>query len=116
MNGFALLSTIYTAFARVATNTGVDAIDLCLVRTSGTLLTAIITIIINRKHVINEIPKKFRLLVFVRCILGLIAFTCLLLGCKYLPIFEVGIIFNMSPFVIAILAYLINREPVNRFT
>ena len=47
--------------------------------------------------------------------MGLIGFTCLVYGVVYLPIFIVAIVYNIAPFITAILGYLINNEAITRF-
>ena len=113
MNGFSLLSSLYMVLARIATNTGINAIDLCFVRTTGTFLSACFTVVYNKKNIISGVPTKWRLLVFCRSIMGFVAFTCALLACKYLPLFVVAIVWNLCPFIVALLAWLINGESVD---
>ena len=103
------------SLARIATNTGINPIDLCFTRTFFNLLIACGTVTYNKKHIIKDVPKEVRFLIFCRSVMGLIGFTCLLISCIYLPIFVVAIIFNLAPFLTAILGWFINNEPVTKF-
>jgi len=116
MNIYSLLATIYLGLSKIGTNTGINGIDLCFVRSFINFLVACGIVRYNQKHIINDIPVQYRLIVFFRSLMGLVGFTCLLFSAIYLPIFIIAIIFNLAPFLTAILGYFINNEPVTRFT
>ena len=55
MNLFCLCQVTYSSLAKYSTNSGVNAMDLCLVRTMINFTIAGITVRICKKHVINDV-------------------------------------------------------------
>lgn len=101
--------------SKVATNSGVGVFELCFIRTFINFLISLFTVKLSGKHVVRDVPKQLRVLVFARSIAGLIGFTCNILSLKYLPIFVQQIVFNTAPFWTAILGFLILGTNVTSF-
>ena len=116
MNIYAILTVVYQGFAKVATNSGVNPVDLCFIRTFINLCISIFNVILHQKHVLNDLPKAERPWVYLRAFFGFIGFTLLLFSVMYIPIFIVNIIINIAPFITAILAYFINNEAITKLT
>ena len=114
MNLYAFTSICYQSFAKVATNNGVNSVDVCLIRTFVNFLVSVYTVTHNKKHVFDDVKPEFRSTLLLRSILGVIGFTLMVFATKYLPIFIVTIIFNTSPFWTAIFAFLILSAPIHR--
>jgi len=83
---------------------------------SFVLLVASLTVAFTRKNIIQEVPKEQRLILLVRSLFGIVAFTALLYSTLYIPLVIITIVVNTAPFYIAILGYIINREHVSIFT
>ena len=85
-----IFGSIYQAFVKEAIGyTDVHIFDMCFVRASINLLVAICTVTANRKHIINDLPPKYRKIVFVRSCMGLIGFTSVVFSLKMIPVFIV---------------------------
>ena len=57
MNIVAVSQVFYKSFTKVAIATGVDPIDLSLIRTSFNLMVALTGVIYNKKNVLKEVKK-----------------------------------------------------------
>ena len=87
MQTYNLTSVLYLGMSKVATNSGVGAIELCFFRTSINFLISLVTVKLSGKHVLNDVPVELRKYVFARSVAGLIDFTCIILSQQYLPMF-----------------------------
>ena len=63
----------------MATNSGVNVIDLCFVRTFINFLTAVVTTSVAKQKV-WAIPEEQRGPLMIRCVIGLIGFTSMVYG------------------------------------
>ena len=115
MNLFCLCQVTYSSLAKASTNSGVNAMDLCLVRTMINFTIASITVKICKKHVIKDVQKEAWRRLILRCCLGLISFTTFVFALMYLSVSMTNIIINTSPFWTAILCYLVARTKVSIF-
>lgn len=102
MNIFCLLTIVYQSVAKMATNSGVDPMDLCLVRTFLNFCLSCVTVTWLKSDICG-VPKEDRGLLAFRSLTGIIGFTGLVFAVQILPISMVGIIFNTAPFWTAIL-------------
>ena len=100
--------------AKISMKSGVNVIDLCLMRTFVNFMIAIFTMIVAKKRPLGDLPSDCRFLLFVRSVAGLIGFTTLVIGVFYIPISIAAIIFGMTPFWTAILGYYINNTDVQK--
>ena len=110
LNSFCVI--IYQSMAKITMKSGVNVIDLCLMRTFVNFMIAIITMMVSKKRPLEDLPKESRFLLFVRSFAGLIGFTTQVIGVFYIPISIVAIIICTTPFWTAILSYLINGTEV----
>ena len=112
MNIYNLLLISYSTITKVATNTGINVIDLCLFRMTFNFAFAIAAVAKAGKHIIHDVPKQHRFALFVRTLFGLCAIICLIYAVKLLPMFIVSIVSNTMPFWASLLGYLILSESV----
>lgn len=115
MQTYNITSVIYQGMAKVGTNSGVGAVELCFVRTFINFMISLITVKYSGKHVVNDVPKELRKMVFLRSIAGLLGFTCMVLSLQFLPIFISQIVFNTAPFWTAILGFFMLGTSVSSF-
>lgn len=80
MQTYCITSVLYLGMSRVATNSGVGAIELCFIRTSINFLISIGTVGYSGKHVIKDVPAEKRNYLLARSIAGLIGFTCMIMS------------------------------------
>jgi len=87
---------------------------MCFVRASVNLLVAIFTVTVNKKHIFNDLPDKYRKLVLIRSCMGLIGFTSVVFSLKMIPVFIVQTINNTNPFWIGIMGYYFLGDAVKK--
>ena len=97
----------------MATNSGVDVIDLCFIRTAINFLTCLVTVSVSNQNVF-DVPVEKRLPVLIRCVAGLGAFTCMVYSVQLLPIFMSNVIVNTAPFWTAIISYWLLGDQLTR--
>ena len=109
MNGYCLFLVISQSFAKVATNEGVNVFDLVFMRTLCNWAIAMGT-----NAILCQNPFSFKCEhigpLITRSFTGLICYSCILFGCKLLPIFLANIMLNTGPFWAALLAYCVLGE------
>jgi drug/metabolite transporter (DMT)-like permease len=104
INTYNFTLILYQSLAKMITNSGCDVIDLCFIRTTINFVIALFVVIGTKQDVI-DIPKEHRSLLALRCIVGLIGFTCNVYTVSLIPLFLTSIIFNTSPFWTSIMQY-----------
>ena len=114
MNVFCLTRMVYECLMKIGTNTGIHITDLCFLRTFGLFIIACGSVKYYGKKPFEDVPKEYRWLLFVRCLVGLIGLNVIVYAVKVLPIFVVSIIFNTGPFWASLLSYLVLKENVTR--
>ena len=114
INLFCIFQVLYHALAKVATNNDIDVIDLCFIRTFINFLIACGTVTYSGQHLIHGVPKEMRHVLFIRCMIGVVGFTCLVYGLKLVPIFISSIILQTMPFWTSIMGYFLNKEVVTK--
>ena len=77
MNLSCIFQLVYQSLVKVSTNTGINVVDLCFVRTFINFGIACVTVTLAGKHVVKDVPQELRLVVFLRSIAGVMGFTCL---------------------------------------
>ena len=98
------------------TDLKIDPIDLCCVRTGILILNSMMIMCKNKSKFFDFsiFTKQDKLYLAGRCVLGAIAYGIYIFALKRLPLYLTGIIFNTSPFWVAILGYFINQETVSK--
>ena len=95
-------------------NQSINAIDICFVRTLTLIISSSIILKKNKLNIcnFNQFTRNVKLFIALRCIIGTIGFTTIVLALLYIPLYLVGIIQNTMPFWAAIIGYCMNREKV----
>lgn len=70
---------------KVCIRSGVEVMDLCFIRTAMLFSVACFQLVLSKgfnikESIVNEVPKDKRVLLVVRCLLGLIGFTSIIAG------------------------------------
>ena len=95
-------------------NGGVYVIDLVFIRVFINFLISIVLVKYNNKHIINDMPKRYRKMITFRSMFGLIAFSIFVYGIKIVPLFLATIVLNTSPFVSSIMAYFFLGDKISK--
>ena len=112
MNINSLTVIVYQSMAKVSIQSGVNVIDLCLVRTFVNFLMSVFTIWYCKQHPVNDLPKECRFWLGIRSVAGLVGFTTLVIGVFYIPISIAAVIFGATPFWTALFGYLLMNQKV----
>ena len=107
-----LLFIIVQALTKICTNNGVHVIDFSFIRIFANFIGAIFTVTFSGKHIIKHVTVRHFKVIFVRSICGIVGFSLLVFSIKTLPTFIVNIIWNILPFWVSILGYMILSENV----
>ena len=101
--------------AKVSLQSGVNVIDLCLVRTFVNFVLSIFTMGYCKQHPVKDLPSECRFWLEIRSVAGLVGFTTLVIGVFYIPISIAAVIFGATPFWTALFGYILMKQPVQRF-
>lgn len=76
INTYGITSVVYQGISKMATGTGVDAVELCLIKTLTNLAIASVLVSNAGLNPIKAVPQDLRMTVFLRSIASLVANTC----------------------------------------
>jgi drug/metabolite transporter (DMT)-like permease len=114
MNLFCVFQMIHHSLAKIATVNKIHVADLCFFRSGLTGLIALVGAWQQGKHVFNDVPEKFKLLLTFRGAVCLAACVCLIWGVGTIPLFIMTVIINTRPFWLSLMSYFILKESVTR--
>ena len=110
-----VFGALYHAFAKsVTTEMGVNFLDLCCIRSLINFSVACFNVRVFGKHILKDVPVKYRKLLGLRSIVGLFGFTFIVYSLTILPLFIVTVLFNTTPFWTGILAHYFLGENVTK--
>lgn len=90
-----------------------DPIDICFVRTFILGVSSYVVGKIARVD-FTMIPKGYGKFIFLRAIIGTVAFTCFVYGVKFLPLGIHMIFFNLNPFLASFFAFIFLKEVTSK--
>ena len=93
---------------------GVNFLDFCFMRSLINFSVACFNVKIFGKHIINDVPIKYRKLLGLRSIMGLSGFNFIVFSLTILPLFIATVLLNTQPFWVGILAYYFLEENVTK--
>lgn len=81
-------------YCKKAYNLDIHFYDICFVRATTNFMSSIVVMVKNNKHPWYDLPKEFRLTMFLRALIGLFNFNLYVVVSMWLPVFIATAIFN----------------------
>lgn len=90
-------------------------LDYLLIRSSS-LLSLCILDVVRLKVNVFDIKSGYKLTLLLRCILGGIGMPSYFTGLKYIPATKATLILNVSPLIVAIMAFYFLHEKITKLS